>query len=113
MILNILFLIIAYLLGSIPSGLWIGQVFFKKNLREYGSGNTGTTNTFRILGPTAGTIVFAIDFLKGSLAVWLPLLFHASGWSPIVFGLVLFWVTPSLSLQVLRVARLWQLRQVC
>ena len=88
MILNILFLIIAYLLGSIPSGLWIGQVFFKKNLREYGSGNTGTTNTFRILGPTAGTIVFAIDFLKGSLAVWLPLLFHASGWSPIVFGLV-------------------------
>ena len=80
MILNILFLIIAYLLGSIPSGLWIGQVFFKKNLREYGSGNTGTTNTFRILGPTAGTIVFAIDFLKGSLAVWLPLLFHASGW---------------------------------
>ena len=88
MILNILFLIITYLLGSIPSGLWIGQVFFKKNLREYGSGNTGTTNTFRILGPTAGTIVFAIDFLKGSLAVWLPLLFHASGWSPSVFGLV-------------------------
>ena len=85
--LNILFLVIAYLLGSIPSGLWIGQVFFKKNLREYGSGNTGTTNTFRILGPTAGMIVFAIDFLKGTLAVWLPIAFHASGWSPIIFGL--------------------------
>ena len=84
---NILFLVIAYLLGSIPSGLWIGQVFFKKNLREYGSGNTGTTNTFRILGPTAGMIVFAIDFLKGTLAVWLPIAFHASGWSPIIFGL--------------------------
>lgn len=85
---NILFLVVAYLLGSIPSGLWIGQIFFKKNLREYGSGNTGTTNTFRILGPTAGIIVFAIDFLKGTLAVWLPVIFHASGWSPIVFGLV-------------------------
>ena len=87
MMLNILFLVIAYLLGSIPSGLWIGQVFFKKNLREYGSGNTGTTNTFRILGPTAGMIVFIIDFLKGTLAVWLPIAFHASGWSPIIFGL--------------------------
>ena len=87
MMLNILFFVIAYLLGSIPSGLWIGQIFFKKNLREYGSGNTGTTNTFRILGPTAGIIVFAIDFLKGTLAVWLPIAFHASGWSPIVFGL--------------------------
>ena len=85
---NILFLAVAYLLGSIPSGLWIGQIFFKKNLREYGSGNTGTTNTFRILGPTAGIIVFAIDFLKGTLAVWLPVIFHASGWSPIIFSLV-------------------------
>ena len=58
-------LILAYLLGSIPSGLWIGKVFFNINLREHGSGNTGTTNTFRILGKKAGIIVFAIDFLKG------------------------------------------------
>ena len=62
MINTILGLILAYLLGSIPTGLWIGQIFFKKNLREYGSGNTGTTNTFRILGKTAGTITFAILF---------------------------------------------------
>ncbi|MCY7063193.1 glycerol-3-phosphate acyltransferase, partial [Streptococcus oralis] len=47
-------LILAYLLGSIPSGLWIGQIFFQTNLREHGSGNTGTTNTFRILGKKAG-----------------------------------------------------------
>lgn len=84
---TILFLMIAYLLGSIPSGLWIGQIFFKKNLREYGSGNTGTTNTFRILGPKAGCIVFLMDFFKGSLAVWLPMIFHVHGLSPIVFGL--------------------------
>lgn len=85
---NILFLLIAYLLGSIPSGLWIGKIFFKKNIREYGSGNTGTTNTFRILGPKAGTVVFLIDFLKGTLAALLPLLFQLEGISPIIFGLL-------------------------
>lgn len=88
MLLNVLLLLTAYLLGSIPSGLWIGQAFFKINIREHGSGNTGTTNTFRILGPKAGTIVFLIDFLKGTLATLLPVLLHAEGISPIVFGLV-------------------------
>ncbi|MGC4439980.1 glycerol-3-phosphate acyltransferase, partial [Streptococcus suis] len=47
------FILIAYLLGSIPSGLWIGKIFYHVNLREHGSGNTGTTNTFRILGAKA------------------------------------------------------------
>ena len=88
MINTILGLILAYLLGSIPTGLWIGQIFFKKNLREYGSGNTGTTNTFRILGKTAGTVTFAIDFLKGTLATLLPLLLHINGISPMIFGLI-------------------------
>ena len=81
-------LILAYLLGSIPSGLWIGKVFFNINLREHGSGNTGTTNTFRILGKKAGIIVFAIDFLKGTLAVLLPTFFGIHGISPMVFGLL-------------------------
>ncbi|HEL1551284.1 TPA: glycerol-3-phosphate 1-O-acyltransferase PlsY [Streptococcus suis] len=88
MLVNLILLFIAYLLGSIPSGLWIGQAFFNINIREHGSGNTGTTNTFRILGPKAGTIVFVIDFLKGTLAALLPLIFHAQGISPIVFGLM-------------------------
>ena len=88
MINTILGLILAYLLGSIPTGLWIGQIFFKKNLREYGSGNTGTTNTFRILGKTAGTVTFAIDFLKGTLATLLPLFLHINGISPMIFGLI-------------------------
>lgn len=88
MLVNLILLFIAYLLGSIPSGLWIGQTFFNINIREHGSGNTGTTNTFRILGPKAGTIVFVIDFLKGTLAALLPLIFHAQGISPIVFGLM-------------------------
>lgn len=88
MINTILGLILAYLLGSIPTGLWIGQIFFKKNLREYGSGNTGTTNTFRILGKTAGTVTFAIDFLKGTLATLLTLFLHINGISPMIFGLI-------------------------
>lgn len=88
MLVNLILLFIAYLLGSIPSGLWIGQTFFNINIREHGSGNTGTTNTFRILGPKAGTIVFVIDFLKGTLAALLPLILHAQGISPIVFGLM-------------------------
>ena len=88
MINTILGLILADLLGSIPTGLWIGQIFFKKNLREYGSGNTGTTNTFRILGKTAGTVTFAIDFLKGTLATLLPLFLHINGISPMIFGLI-------------------------
>ena len=88
MINTILGLILAYLLGSIPTGLWIGQIFFKKNLREYGSGNTGTTNTFRILGKTAGNVTFAIDFLKGTLATLLPLFLHINGISPMIFGLI-------------------------
>ena len=88
MINTILGLILAYLLGSIPTGLWIGQIFFKKNLREYGSGNTGTTNTFRILGKTAGTVTFVFDFLKGTLATLLPLLLHINGISPMILGLL-------------------------
>ena len=88
MINTILGLILAYLLGSIPTGLWIGQIFFRKNLREYGSGNTGTTNTFRILGKTAGTVTFVFDFLKGTLATLLPLLLHINGISPMIFGLL-------------------------
>ena len=85
---TIVLLILAYLLGSIPSGLWIGQIFFNINLREHGSGNTGTTNTFRILGKKAGMVTFAIDFFKGTLATLLPLIFHVQGISPIVFGLL-------------------------
>ena len=85
---TIVLLILAYLLGSIPSGLWIGQIFFKINLREHGSGNTGTTNTFRILGKKAGMATFVIDFFKGTIATLLPLIFHVQGVSPLVLGLL-------------------------
>ena len=84
----IILCIAAYLIGAIPAGLWIGKIFFKKDLHAYGSGNTGTTNTFRILGKKAGIIVFIFDLLKGTLATLLPLIFHVHGVSPLIFGLL-------------------------
>ena len=67
--------IIAYLLGSIPSGVWIGNKFYNKDIRDYGSGNTGATNTFRILGPKAGTFALIGDVLKGAIATLIPIYF--------------------------------------
>lgn len=61
----------AYLLGSIPSSVWIGKAFYGIDVREHGSGNAGTTNTIRVLGYKAGIPVFVIDVLKGWFAVFL------------------------------------------
>ena len=60
---------IAYLLGSIPTSVWIGKAFYNIDVREFGSGNAGATNTFRVLGKNAGIPVLIIDILKGTLAV--------------------------------------------
>jgi acyl phosphate:glycerol-3-phosphate acyltransferase len=68
---NILYLIIAYLLGSIPTSVWIGQYFYKIDVREFGSGNSGATNTFRVLGYKAGIPVLLIDVAKGWFSVML------------------------------------------
>ncbi len=63
--------ICAYLLGSIPSAVWIGKKYYGIDIREHGSKNAGTTNTLRVLGKRAAIPVFIIDFLKGFLAVTL------------------------------------------
>ncbi|MBX9973743.1 glycerol-3-phosphate 1-O-acyltransferase PlsY [Cytobacillus firmus] len=68
-------IILAYLLGSIPSGLIVGKVFYGVDIREHGSGNLGGTNTFRTLGVKAGMIVTIADILKGTLAASLPFFF--------------------------------------
>ncbi len=69
--LNGLIILCAYVIGSIPSGLWVGQIFYKTDIREHGSGNLGATNTFRILGKKAGLVVTIMDVLKGTAAVLL------------------------------------------
>ncbi|MEO0000339.1 MAG: hypothetical protein RL766_385 [Bacteroidota bacterium] len=67
-------IILAYLLGSIPTSLIISRTQFNIDIRDYGSGNAGATNTFRVLGSKWGSIVMFLDVLKGILAVKLALL---------------------------------------
>ena len=76
---NILALVIAYLLGSIASAVWIGQIFYRTDVREYGSGNSGATNAFRVLGKKAGIAVLLIDSSKGWLSVNLATIMHLLG----------------------------------
>lgn len=81
-------LILAYLLGSFPTGVIVGKTFFQRDIRDYGSGNIGTTNTFRVLGPRAGVFVFLIDFFKGTIATLLPVFFKLGPhWLSLIFGL--------------------------
>lgn len=68
---ELLLIIVAYLLGSIPTALIISKKFFGIDIRDYGSGNMGATNTFRVLGSKYGTIVMIVDILKGMAAVGL------------------------------------------
>ena len=70
-------IILAYLIGSIPSGLIIGKKFFGVDIRQHGSGNLGGTNTFRVLGVKAGLTVTIADILKGTLAAALPIFFQS------------------------------------
>lgn len=72
----------AYLLGSIPTAVWYGRAFFNLDIRQHGSGNAGATNTFRVLGKRAGTVVLLVDALKGyaaaSLAFFINTLYPLS-----------------------------------
>lgn len=65
---EILLILLAYLIGSIPTAVWISKRFFNIDIRDYGSGNSGATNTFRVLGKKWGSIVMLIDVLKGVIA---------------------------------------------
>jgi acyl phosphate:glycerol-3-phosphate acyltransferase len=67
-------ILVAYLLGSVPTSVWIGRAFYKIDVREFGSGNAGATNTFRVLGNQAGIPVLIIDIIKGTAAVSLAYL---------------------------------------
>ena len=64
-----LFVLIAYLTGAFPSAVWVGKTFYKIDVREFGSGNAGATNTFRVLGKKAGIPVLIMDIFKGWICV--------------------------------------------
>lgn len=84
----VIILILAYLLGSIPSGLIAGKVLRGIDIREHGSGNLGATNTFRILGKKAGLIVSLADIFKGTIATALPYLFQQTDLHPLIPGVM-------------------------
>jgi glycerol-3-phosphate acyltransferase PlsY len=82
---EVLLILLAYLIGSIPTAVWISRSIFDIDIREYGSGNAGATNTYRVLGSKWGTLVMLIDMLKGLAATSLYLLLpyyigHESEW---------------------------------
>jgi len=66
---TLLFVLLAYLTGAFPSAVWVGKTFYKIDVREFGSGNAGATNTFRVLGKKAGIPVLVMDIFKGWLCV--------------------------------------------
>jgi len=76
----ILFAISAYVLGSIPTAIWLGKAKYGIDVREHGSNNSGATNTFRVLGKKPGVVVLFIDILKGFIAVFLPFIFGIGEW---------------------------------
>ncbi|MBC6992304.1 glycerol-3-phosphate 1-O-acyltransferase PlsY [Hymenobacter sp. BT491] len=69
----------AYLIGSIPTALWVGRRFFGIDIREHGSGNSGATNTFRVLGKKPGSAVMAFDVFKGWAATSLASVMVSQG----------------------------------
>ena len=71
---ELLLIIVAYMIGSIPTSVWVSRYFFGIDIREYGSGNAGATNTYRVLGAQWGTFVMVVDMLKGLIAALLYLL---------------------------------------
>jgi acyl phosphate:glycerol-3-phosphate acyltransferase len=80
-------LILAYIIGSIPTALIVGRLFFQIDIREHGSHNPGATNTLRVLGKQAAIAVLLVDVGKGALAALLPILFQAE-LSPLYPGLI-------------------------
>jgi glycerol-3-phosphate acyltransferase PlsY len=72
MVTFLIYILIAYLIGSIPTAIWYGRVFHKTDIRKHGSGNAGATNTIRTFGKKAGILVLIVDIAKGSLGVLLP-----------------------------------------
>ena len=77
---------IGYLLGSIPFALVVGKVFYKKDIRNYGSGNLGGSNAGRVLGKKAGLSVMTLDILKVTLAIFIASFFQNREVSMVVAG---------------------------
>jgi acyl phosphate:glycerol-3-phosphate acyltransferase len=81
-------LLMAYLLGSIPTSIIVGKLFFKLDIREHGSGNAGATNAFRVLGPVPGSACIIVDVGKGAAAVLIAAVLPTAPIAPLVVKLL-------------------------
>ncbi|MDR2661040.1 MAG: glycerol-3-phosphate 1-O-acyltransferase PlsY [Lactobacillaceae bacterium] len=79
--------ILSYLSGSLMIGYWIGKIIFNKNIRDLGSGNIGTTNTFRTLGLIPGLFTMILDILKGAIPVWVGFYFFGNNFQGQIISL--------------------------
>ncbi|MDR1830147.1 MAG: glycerol-3-phosphate 1-O-acyltransferase PlsY [Candidatus Fibromonas sp.] len=79
---------IAYILGSIPSAVWVAKIYKGIDIREHGSRNAGLTNVFRVLGWKPAIPVILVDLSKGFLAVYIAILLNHYDWLPITAGLL-------------------------
>jgi len=84
-------MLVAYILGSIPTAVWVGKAFYGKDVREHGSGNAGATNTFRVLGGKAAIPVLLFDVFKGWAPVYFlaPWVIKGESADPVIFQLLI------------------------
>ena len=83
-----LLMVLAYFMGAIPSGVWLGKIFKNIDVRDYGSKNSGATNSYRVLGAKLGTAVLIMDVLKGFLPLYIASKFDLEYNDLVLIGLV-------------------------
>lgn len=84
----IFFLVLGYVMGALPNGVWLGKYFKNIDIREHGSKNSGATNAYRVLGPKYGIMVLILDALKGFLPPFLASKFGVSGNALLIIGVL-------------------------
>lgn len=85
---EMLFLVLGYVMGALPNGVWIGKYFKKIDIREHGSKNSGATNAYRVLGPKYGLMVLVADALKGFLPPFIASRYGVSGDMLLLIGVL-------------------------
>ena len=81
-------IILSYFFGAIPSGVWIGKAFKSIDVRDYGSKNSGATNSYRVLGAKLGVVVLIMDVLKGFIPLYIASKFNLKYNDLVILGLV-------------------------
>lgn len=83
-----LLMVLAYFMGAIPSGVWLGKIFKNIDVRDYGSKNSGATNSYRVLGAKLGVVVLIMDVLKGFIPLYIASHFNLMYNDLVILGLV-------------------------